>query len=82
MWTPASHEELARYNHPHDLKLQLMDFSLSYVNEETENFSANFNHVKRAVVSDITRAQAVPGPNTNSQRLEKNAQEIAEKNDF
>lgn len=59
-----------------------MDFPLSYVSEETENFSANFNCLKRAVVSEIIRAQAVPGPNTNSQRLEKNTQEIAKPNDF
>lgn len=71
---------LETINHLRDLKLQSLDFSLCYVSEET--FSANFNHLKRAVVSEIVRAQAVPGPNTNSQRLEKNTQEIAEKNDF
>lgn len=59
-----------------------MDLPLSYVSEETENFSANFNHLKRGVVSENIRAQAVPGPNTNSQRLEKNTQEIAKTNDF
>jgi len=58
-----------------------MDFSLSHVSKGTENFSANFNHLQRVVVSEIIRAQAVPGPNTNSQRLEKYPQEIYKKND-